>query len=153
VHADVRWQIAPFSALSAPELYAWLRLRQRVFVEEQACAYVDADGLDPACEHLLGWRSGALIAGARLVPPGLAHPMPAIGRVVTAPEVRREGLGRALFGRALAAVHDRHGPVPVHLGAQAYLRDFYASFGFVVDGDPYDEDGIPHLPMTGRARG
>jgi predicted GNAT family N-acyltransferase len=41
-----------------------------------------------------------------------------------------------------AAGHD------VVLDAQSPLRDWYERFGFVVSGDPFVEDGIPHLPMT-----
>jgi ElaA protein len=81
-----------------------------------------------------------------LLPPGVAHADAAIGRVVTAPEVRRTGWGRALMREAIACCDDR-GWRPQHLGAQAYLRRFYEELGFVVDGEPYDEDGIPHLPM------
>ena len=34
------------------------------------------------------------------------------------------------------------------LDAQSHLTDWYAGFGFVVDGAEYvDEDGIPHTPM------
>ena len=37
---------------------------------------------------------------------------------------------------------------PVVLDAQSHLIDWYAGFGFVVDGAEYvDEDGIPHTPM------
>ena len=33
------------------------------------------------------------------------------------------------------------------IGAQAYLQKFYESFGFVMVGEPYIEDGIPHIYM------
>ncbi len=33
------------------------------------------------------------------------------------------------------------------MGAQSYLEDWYRGLGFERDGDDYDEDGIPHLPM------
>ena len=53
--------------------------------------------------------------------------------------------------RAIAALEERHGAgVAIWLGAQKYLERFYGSFGFVRDGDDYDEDGIPHLPMRRR---
>jgi len=44
------------------------------------------------------------VATARLVPPGLKYVEPAIGRVVSAPEVRRTGAGRALMVSAIAKV-------------------------------------------------
>jgi ElaA protein len=149
---EIHWQAVAFRDLSVGDLHAWLALRARVFVVEQGCAYQDPDGLDAACVHVLGWHGPALVAGARVLPPGSSHPLAAIGRVVTAPEMRRGGLGRAVFGRALDALYARWGAVPVHLGAQAHLEGFYRSLGFELDGAPYHEDGIPHVPMKGFAR-
>lgn len=36
----------------------------------------------------------------------------------------------------------------IKISAQSYLRNFYESFGFVVSGEEYLEDDIPHLPMV-----
>jgi ElaA protein len=36
---------------------------------------------------------------------------------------------------------------PIVLDAQAHLAHWYARFGFVVAGEGFDEDGIPHVPM------
>jgi ElaA protein len=33
------------------------------------------------------------------------------------------------------------------IGAQQYLTRFYSSFGFQQVGEPYLEDGIPHIHM------
>jgi ElaA protein len=38
-----------------------------------------------------------------------------------------------------------------HIDTQNYLRRFYESFGFVVNGNEYHEDGIPPLPIRRRA--
>ena len=69
VPASPRWQWSSFDALAVRELYAVLQLRQRVFVVEQRCAYLDADGDDPQAMHLPGWRDDAdaprLVAYAR----------------------------------------------------------------------------------------
>ncbi len=143
----MRWQLRAFDALTVRELYGILRMRQDVFIVEQACAYADADGLDPIATHLFAVDGEAFVACARLFAPGLRRREAVIGRVVTAPSVRRSGVGRELMRRALAAIEEQHGGVAVWLGAQKYLERFYASFGFVRDGDDYDEDGIPHLPM------
>ncbi|MFZ9335261.1 MAG: GNAT family N-acetyltransferase, partial [Burkholderiaceae bacterium] len=35
----------------------------------------------------------------------------------------------------------------VRISAQARLERFYRDFGFVAQGAPYMEDGIPHLEM------
>jgi ElaA protein len=139
----------PFDRLSAREVHDVLQLRQRVFVVEQACAFLDIDGLDPSCWHGLGRdEAGVLVATARLVPPGLKYEEPAIGRVVTAPEVRRTGAGRALMSSAIAQVQRLYPGQRIRLGAQRYLEEFYGSFGFKPVGEPYDEDGIPHIEMV-----
>ena len=100
---DIRFTLKPFDALSPAELYDLLTLRQRVFVVEQACAYLDCDGKDPAALHLIGRDArGALVAYARLLPPGVSFAEAAIGRVVTDPATRRAGRGRALMDEAIA---------------------------------------------------
>lgn len=161
--SEIRWSLKGFGALGAEGLYEVLRLRQRVFVVEQACAYLDLDGKDQAALHLIGHdvvsrdlvghdTVGAIAAYARLLSPGVSYDVHAIGRVVTAPEHRGRGLGRALMRQAIASIVERAGgPVPIALGAQAHLEAFYGSLGFVRFGEPYDEDGIPHVHMRREA--
>jgi len=36
----------------------------------------------------------------------------------------------------------------IHIGAQLYLKDFYASLGFVQTSETYLEDDIPHIEMV-----
>ncbi len=144
----MRWQWSSFEALGSEALYAALALRQAVFVLEQRCLYLDADGRDRAARHLLGWGSdGELLAYLRAFPPGAIHPEACIGRVLTAPTIRGRGRGRALMREGHRRVRAQWGPVPIRLSAQAHLRGFYASLGYVPCGPGYDEDGIPHLPM------
>lgn len=147
----VTFDFLPFDRLTPRQVHDVLQLRQRVFVVEQRCAYLDADGADPKCWHALGVQDGVLVATARLVPPGLKFVEPAIGRVVTAPEVRRSGVGRQLMVEALAQVRRLWPGQPVRIGAQRYLERFYGSLGFVPVGEPYDEDGIPHVEMLREA--
>jgi ElaA protein len=136
-----------FAEMSPDELYDVLALRQQVFVVEQACAYLDCDELDRGALHLMGRGSeGLLVAYARLLPPGLRYAEASIGRVVTHRHSRRSGLGRRLMGQAIARVRERFGD-PIRIGAQRYLEEFYRSIGFVPVGEPYDEDGIPHVEM------
>lgn len=137
----------PFDRLSGREVHDVLRLRQRVFIVEQTCPYLDADGVDPDCWHGLATLDGELVATARLVPPGLKFAEPAIGRVVSAPEVRRTGVGRALMLEAITQTKRLFPGQDIRLGAQRYLERFYQSLGFEPVGAPYDEDGIPHIEM------
>jgi ElaA protein len=141
---DVEWRDRAFAELTAAELYAILALRARVFVVEQACAYLDPDGLDPVARHLWAEADGRILAYLRIIPAGAKYAERCLGRVATAPEARGTGLGRELVRRALASCGD----APLRIGAQAYLESFWAGFGFVRASDVYDEDGIPHLEMT-----
>jgi ElaA protein len=138
---DVREALT--SELDARTLYGILALRAQVFVVEQDCVYLDPDGrdLEPDAVQLWIESDGAVVATLRLLRDrdGTAR----IGRVATAVDARGAGLADALMRRALELVPDGE----VVLGAQSYLEKWYGRFGFVRDGDDYDEDGIPHLPM------
>lgn len=145
----MRWQWSTFSDLSVFDLYEVLALRQAVFVVEQDCAYLDADGADQKALHLLGWTSpDTLGLYLRVLPPDPEHPTPRIGRVITHPSVRGTGLGRPLMNEGLRRTWARFGDVAITLSAQSHLSAFYQSLGFVQSGEGYLEDGIPHIPMT-----
>ena len=143
----MRWELRAFDALTVRELYGLLRLRQDVFIVEQKCAYADADGADDQALHLFAVEGDELVACARLFAPGVRRAEAVIGRVATAGRVRKLGVGRELMRRAIDALGSAARGGAIWLGAQKYLERFYESFGFVRDGDDYDEDDIPHLPM------
>jgi predicted GNAT family N-acyltransferase len=145
--AAITWHLSPFDALSPRELYDILALRQRVFIVEQKCAYLDCDGKDALAMHLMGRVEGALAAYARILPPSASFKEAAIGRIVTAPEYRRAGYGRPLMREAIARTREAYGRA-IRIGAQRYLERFYGELGFVVASDEYDEDGIPHVEMV-----
>jgi len=141
---DLTWHVRTFAELTTAQLYAILALRQRVFVVEQKCLYLDADGLDGASTHLWAERAGAIVAYLRIVPAGAKFADVSIGRVLTAPDARGGGLGRELMTRGMAAA----GAVPIAVSAQAYLEKFYTELGFARTSDVYDDDGIPHIDMV-----
>ncbi len=148
--ASLRFECTHFDALSVHTLYATMMLRSRVFVVEQQCVFLDLDGLDPIAHHLLGWAGEGesdLACSARILAPGIVYDEPAIGRVVSAPEHRGTGTGRALMEQAIATCTAMYGDTGIRLGAQRYLERFYGSLGFVLASEPYDEDGIPHVTM------
>src|SRR5690349_9588331 len=98
---DMEWKWKKFSELTPEELYLVLQLRQRVFVVEQNCPYLDCDDLDRHSFHLLGMREARLLAYARVLPKEIKYEEASIGRVVSAPEVRGQGAGRAVVRVAL----------------------------------------------------
>lgn len=138
-----------FHELTTTALYAICQAREAVFVVEQACVYQDLDGLDEKCLHLQGFIDNTLIAYARIIPPDI-HPMakPAIGRVLTLSDYRGGGLARQLMQHAILACHTHYPRQPIYISAQSYLLTFYQSLGFVIQGDSYLEDGIPHIDMV-----
>ena len=144
---SMTWQ--PFDCLSPSDLYSVLSLRQRVFVVEQRCPYLDADGFDQLAAHGIGrGQSGDVIAVARILPPHATVQEPSLGRIAVAKHMRSFGYGRALVAASLAEAHRRYPNSAVHIDAQIYLEHFYSSFGFARTGEPFDEDGIPHIAMT-----
>ncbi len=155
---EPRWRCVPYAALTLDELYALLRLRSLVFVVEQQCPFLDADGDDDRAWHLLGWSHDAagrplLGAYARLFAPGVKYAEASVGRVVSHPDVRGTGAGRRLMAEALRRLDELAPGAPVRIGAQKYLERFYAAFGFARAGDDYLEDGIVHLEMVRPAGG
>jgi ElaA protein len=141
---DVR--VASFRDLDTTTLYALLKLRSDVFVVEQKCAYGDLDGRDtePGTRHVWLSRGDEILAYLRILDDGDTQ---RIGRVVTAPQARGEGLADRLMGRALTVIGNRASV----LEAQAYLVRFYAKYGYQQTGPEYLEDGIPHVPMLREA--
>lgn len=145
----IRWRCCRFDQLGVHELQNIYMARQQVFVLEQACAYLDADGVDERSWHLAAWSAAQRepLAYARIVEPGVKYAEASIGRVITTAVARGTGLGRELVGRAVAeaeAIFPGHG---IRISAQAHLARFYAAFGFEPVGEEYLEDGIPHIEM------
>lgn len=146
----VHWQWAVFENLSGHDVYELMSLRQRVFVVEQDCVYQDADGRDSAAWHLLGWSapdSGKLVAYARVFEAGARYDEMSIGRIVSAPEVRGTGVGRATVDEAMRKCGELWPHQPIRIAAQRRLEKFYETFGFTVTGEAYMEDGIEHIDM------
>jgi ElaA protein len=144
-HDDIR--VASFRNLDTTTLYGILKLRADVFVVEQDCVYPDLDGRDtePGTRHLWVERNGNIRAYLRILSNGAEE---RIGRVVTAPDARGNGLAGRLIAEALIVIGNR----PTVLHAQAHLKDYYARFGFEQTGPEFMEDGIPHVPMANSRR-
>ena len=140
MHPRLSFATKPFDALTPRELHDLLQLRSQVFVVEQECVYLDVDGRDPASHHLMGTNGSRLLTCARWYWEG---PQVVVGRIVTHPEARGRGYGRLTVEEALKGI----GGASVRLHGQAHLETFYRDLGFETRGEPFDEDGIPHLLM------
>lgn len=147
-HPEIRWHWKAFTELSVDELYAVLKLRTDVFVVEQHCAYPELDDRDQKVMHLMGWAGERLVAYLRLLPPEISPSgQLALGRIVTAPDVRKFGIGSVLVRYGIDYAQQTWPALPIRIAAQEHLRDFYAGFGFKAISESYLEDGIPHIDM------
>jgi ElaA protein len=146
----ITWELFRFDEMTTDALYEILALRQAVFIIEQHCPYQDADGRDRNSHHLLGKDpEGRLVAYLRIVGPGFRFPEPSIGRVIVRSDLRGRGLGKVLMEEGLRSCTQLYPDRPIRLSAQRHLQTFYEKLGFALvgDGNPYDEDGIPHVEM------
>lgn len=145
----IEWVCKHHTDLGKEQLYAILQLRTEVFVVEQKCPYQEVDGRDlegDTC-HLMAWDGDRLVGYLRLLDPISQGGDVVIGRVVIAEQARGLGLGHALMEQALKQA-ERHWPeTPIYLSAQAHLQAYYSRYGFVVAGEEYLEDDIPHIGM------
>ena len=143
----IHWKIKSFAELSVPELYEILKIRQEVFIVEQTCDYLDADGYDDKAIHLWAENNGEILAYCRLFEAGIKYQEASIGRVLTNSNYRNLSLGKTLMKFALFIIEARFRAGDIRISAQDYLLKFYSEFGFQNTGNKYLEDDIPHTEM------
>lgn len=143
----VYWSTKSFAELSKKELYELLQLRQKIFIVEQKCAYLDADGKDFDALHLLGLKESELIAYTRILAPGSVCKEASIGRVLIAEDSRGQGLAHDLVKEAISVSESIFKSPCIRISAQQYLENFYKGHGFLSVGQTYLEDGLAHIEM------
>ena len=144
----ISWIWQRFDEISGTQMHEILATRQKIFVVEQQCLYQDADELDQKSWHLIGRdANGELIAYARLNFPGTRYAEPSFGRVLTVQAARGLGLGRQIVQQCLEKCSAEYPDRDIRISAQAYLEQFYQTFGFEVTSQPYDDEGIEHVDM------
>jgi len=126
-----------------PAVQDCFSLRQEVFIEEQGFKE-EFDARDKTCDHLLVTEDGAVVGVARLFPDGekTRH----VGRICVKKSRRGEGLGRLILS-ACAERARALGAKRLILGAQLQAEGFYLTCGFTRFGDPFEEEGCPHIMM------
>lgn len=141
------WIIKNFNDLSPEELYAIAKLRQDVFIIEQECLYDDLDGLDKQAYHVWAMLEKELAAYARIFPPEIKYKEASVGRIVTSPSYRKQGLGKRLVKKCIQFCESKFPGKPIKIEAQSHLQKFYKALGFIPEGDTYIVDGISHIQM------
>jgi len=141
------WHLKSFDALTNSQLYQILRLRSEIFVVEQDCVYQDMDDKDKTALHFFKEEVQQIVAYTRLFKPGDYYKEASIGRVVVKESRRSTGLGHLLIERSIEQIEKTIGKIPIKIGAQVYLKQFYESHHFKKISKEYLEDGIPHIHM------
>ena len=137
--------VKSFAELTTKEFYQVAKERVAVFVVEQNCPYQEIDETDEVALHTyFRTEDGQIAAYARIYEEAKAvH----FGRVLVNKNFRGTGLGKKVVAKTLAVIKERFPGKKIVIGAQAYLQDFYASFGFKAISEIYLEDDIPHIDM------
>lgn len=132
------------------EMSAAKALRRRVFVEEQGVLEEEEyDAYDDLAVHAVAWNQGDVVGTGRVFQDtgGLIL----IGRMAVDAAWRRRGIGGQVlhFLEEIARQQGRH---RVSLHAQTYVKTFYASHGYLEEGDVFLEAGIEHVMMSKELR-
>lgn len=126
-------------------------IRRQVFIVEQAVPEeLELDGLDDEAWHVLIQTEDQSIATARLLfEMDDLNPQKKIGRIgrmaVLVP-FRRRGYGRELLNALIVKGHEL-GVREFYLHAQLSAQSLYSKFGFIAEGEVYEEAGIAHQTM------
>ncbi len=145
---NLSWQFKYFTELTTVEFHDLIALRLNAFVMEQNAKYVDLDGKDKKCYHMICRDGfGNIVATARIIPAGISYHEVSIGRAVVASEIRGNQFGVELLNRCMIFIKEEFGDVPVRISAQKHLEKFYTRFGFESTTNEYEEAGIHHVEM------
>jgi YbgC/YbaW family acyl-CoA thioester hydrolase len=127
------------------------QVRTEVFVQEQGVPLqMEWDEQDATAVHAVVYNQLDMpLATGRLLVAGAEHGprVGQIGRMAAKRVLRGTHLGRSVLA-ALVQQAQARGDRQVILHAQRSAAAFYAKAGFAEHGEPFEEVGIPHIPMA-----
>lgn len=138
--------VKTFEQLTLLELYHILQARERIFIVEQECAYLDADGVDEHSTHVFYKENEEICAYTRLYWEEHREKSIKIGRVIAVK--RGTGLGLRVMKEAMLVAEQVYHPDELFIHAQSYAIGFYEKAGFSVCSEEFMEDEIPHVEMV-----
>ncbi len=117
-------------------------IRTQVFICEQGITEADEwDDQDVISQHFVIYDQDQPIATARLLQ---NH---SVGRVAVVKAYRGQGIGQMIMLEIISYAQ-KQGLSVLTLSSQVHAISFYEKLGFTVQGNSYDECGIPHIEMT-----
>ncbi|MBU3134229.1 GNAT family N-acetyltransferase [Clostridium gasigenes] len=143
----MNWNIKKFNQFKVEEIYKILALRNKVFIVEQECAYLDCDDKDLKSYHLFSEENGDVVAYLRILEKGVSYDEISIGRVAVKKDYRGKGISREMMLKAIEFIENNLKEETIKIQAQVYLLNFYSSLGFKEVSEEYLEDNIPHIDM------
>lgn len=146
-NTEINYIWKPFDELFSDELYAMIHLRQKVFIVEQDCPYIDADYTDQDAFHLLVYKNNDLIGYLRAFKPGVKYEGSSLGRIVTEVNSRGMGIGKEITKEGVNFLSRKFPNHEIVISAQHRLEQFYIDIGFTARGEVYLEDDIDHIQM------
>lgn len=125
------------------ELEKVFAIRKKVFVEEQECPPELEWENEEESVHFLAEVNGEPCGACRWRRTDLGYKLE---RFAVLKEFRGNGIGQAMVAAALADLpQSAH---YIYLNAQLQAMPLYARFGFVAEGEEFDEAGIRHRKMV-----
>ena len=132
------------AARGPDEVEQALALREQVFCVEQGVELAaDRDGLDERAIQIVAVAEDRVVGTCRVLVDG---EIGRLGRMAVAAPARGGGLGAAILAAAERSAKDA-GARLMRLHAQRYVEDMYAAAGYSPYGEPFVEEGIPHVSM------
>ena len=94
--------------------------------------YQDIDGKDKEAIHVIGVEKEKVIAYARIINSNLSNPkFVSIGRITILKKERGKGYGHKLVEFCIGIINKRWATKKIKISAQAHLKEFYESHGFI----------------------
>ncbi|WP_336949452.1 GNAT family N-acetyltransferase [Acinetobacter junii] len=116
-------------------------IRKQVFIIEQNIPEEEEwDDQDMISDHFVVYDQDQPIATARLLQNN------SVGRVAVLKAYRGQGIGRMIMLEIIRQAHQQDRTF-LQLSSQVHAISFYEKLGFSIQGDAYDECGIPHIKM------
>lgn len=124
-------------------------VREAVFVLEQGISREDElDAADEKALHVVAFNGlGQPVATGRLLQDDAGSGVAHVGRVAVHHGLRGAGHGQAVMVALERAAVGR-GIRSLQLNAQQSAEAFYRRLGYVAEGAPFEEVGIPHISMS-----
>jgi predicted GNAT family N-acyltransferase len=143
--ADCRLTVTVRTARDVAEVDAAMALREEVFFGEQGVSRKEEfDGLDDESAQIVAVDESGVIATCRLR--DLGEGAWKLERMAVEARLRKLGVGSRLLARAEDVAREE-GAREMLLHAQRRAEAFYASNGYVAEGETFMEAEIEHVAM------